>query len=645
MTLTTLRVFRCRFLNSRIFSHSLQLQTVLFGFLGSFPWLLNAQPPNAEHDFISKNYTKIERMIAMRDGVKLFTSIYMPLDGSEKYPILMERTPYSCSPYGQSQMPNRLGPNRLLTHEKYIFVYQDVRGRYKSEGNFEEMTPAVDQKKSTSQTDESSDAFDTIDWLLKNIPNNNGRVGIYGISYPGFYASASLPNCHPALKAVSPQAPVTDEFIGDDAYHNGAFFLMDNFDFTNYFQGTLTDSGRNYKNAFESHRTDAYRFFLDLGPLKNSNSGAYFDGKAKIWNEYLQHNVYDDYWQTRNIRPHLKDIKPAVLVVGGWFDAEDLFGSLRTYEAIEHQSNPNNCRLVMGPWTHGAWSARTWTKFGSYNFGKDINEFYQSQIETKFFNHYLKDEGDFSLSEATVYETGSDVWKSYNSWPPANATLQKIYLRENRQLSGDSSTKNGSFDQYESDPKNPVPYTNGAYEERNDEYVVEDQRFAAKRPDVLVYQSEILGQDMTVTGRPKADLFISSSGSDADVIVKIIDVLPDGDEPGSKSTNPTQTPGFERLVRAEVFRCKFRKSYVLPQALVPGEITEVAFSLNEIAHDFKKGHRLMIQVQSTWFPLVDINPQQFLNISTCSQADFQKVQIRVYHDAAHPSAILLPVLK
>src|SRR5579862_4159927 len=338
-------------------------------------FILAGAQPESDSAFIVDNFIKVEQMIPMRDGVRLFTSIYMPRDRNEKYPFLIERTPYSCAPYGEKMRIRGLGPNSGLLHEKYIFVYQDVRGRYRSEGNFEEMTPARDVRKTNKDTDESSDAFDTIDWLLKNVANNNGRVGIYGISYPGFYASASLPEAHPAIKAVSPQAPVTDEFIGDDAYHNGAFFLLDNFDFTNYFQGTRIDSGRNYQDAFEAKYADAYTFYLGIGAIRHTNDAAYFNGKARIWNEYLQHDTYDDYWKARNIRTHLKNIKPAVLVVGGWFDAEDMFGSLHTYEAIKKQSPATDLRLVMGPWTHGEWFGVKQFGFPTLNF-ESQNQYY-----------------------------------------------------------------------------------------------------------------------------------------------------------------------------------------------------------------------------------------------------------------------------
>jgi putative CocE/NonD family hydrolase len=581
----------------------------------------------------------------MRDGRRLYTVIYAPKDTGGPYPFLMMRTPYSAGPYGDSVYRPSLGPNRALQAEKYIFVYQDVRGRYMSEGDFEEMTPHKEGKKSKQETDESSDTWDTVDWLLKNIKNNNGRVGIWGISYPGFYASAALPDAHPAIRAVSPQAPVTDEFIGDDANHNGAFFLLDNFDFDNFFDVKRDGPVQRYPGTtFKVEIKDAYRFFLDLGPLKHTNDSQYFNQHSKIWNEYLEHSTYDSYWQTRNIRPHLKNIRPAVLVVGGWFDAEDMFGALRTYEAIEKQSPHNNNYLVMGPWTHGAWAAGAWSKFGILDFDQNVNDYYHA-IETRFFNFYLKDKDSLALPEATVFETGANQWKKYASWPPAGARPVKFYLGEKGRLSETPPTgpagPSGMPDEYLSDPARPVPYIEGIDGGRENQYIVADQRFAAERPDVLVYQTEPLPTDLDVTGRLKADFFISSSGTDADLVVKLIDVLP-GTDTGSAKRQPA---GYQRMVRADVFRAKFRNSFEKPEPMEPGQPSEIAFEMNEIAHTFKKGHRIMIQVQSSWFPLVDRNPQRFVNIPTCSEADFQSATIKVYHDPAHPSGMVLPVVE
>jgi len=598
-------------------------------------------------NYVKANFDKQEVYIPMRDGIKLYTVIYIPKDQTQKYPFLMERTPYSAGPYGDTLYRGGLGPNTRLMHDGYIFVYQDVRGRFMSEGNFEEMSPAKNEHKTKQQTDESTDTWDTIEWLLKHIKNNNGRVGLYGISYPGFFASASLPDAHPAIKAVSPQAPVTDEFIGDDANHNGAFFLLDNFDFDNFFDVPRPAPVKNYGgDIFRADIHDAYQFFLKLGPLKNTNNAQYFDNKGKIWNEYLGHPTYDSYWQDRNIRTHLKNIRPAVLVVGGWFDAEDMFGSLRTYEAIEKQSTPNDNHLIMGPWTHGGWAGKTWTKFGALDFQQNVNEYYR-QTETEFFNHYLKDSAMTTpLAEATVFETGSNQWKTYPTWPPKEAQPVKFLLHAGNRLAPGTAAETGNnstaYDEYLSDPAHPVPYIDGIHGGRDNAYIVTDQRFTAQRPDVLVYETEPLTDSLTVTGRLKADIFLSSTGTDADLIVKLIDVLP-GKEDGIQTT--TDPRGYQRLVRAEVFRCKFRNSYEKPEPLVAGQVAEVAFDINEIAHTFKKGHRIMVQIQSSWFPLVDINPQTFCNIPTCSEADFQKATIRIWHDAAHPSGIILPVLK
>jgi putative CocE/NonD family hydrolase len=602
-----------------------------------FSFSLKAQNSD-DASYIKSNYSKKEVYITMRDGVKLFTAIYTPKDSLNLYPILMERTPYSCDPYGENNFPKRIGPNSDLMKSKYIFVYQDVRGRYKSEGSFKEMTPAIDDKQSNTDVDESSDTYDTIDWLLKNT-KSNGRVGIYGISYPGFYASASLPGAHPAIKAVSPQAPVTDEFIGDDCNHNGAFFLLDNFDFYNYFDGNRNATGDDYKPVFESETDDDYKFFLDIGTLKNANGPKYFNGKG-VWGQTLQHDTYDSFWQARNIRPHLKNIKPAVLVVGGWFDAEDMFGALRTYEAIEKQTPDNNNRIIMGPWTHGAWAALSWTKFGSYNFGANLNQYYK-EIETRFFNYYLKDKGKLDLPEVTVFETGTNQWKQYATWPPANVTNTAFYFGNHSTLSTNKPTEKNGFTQYVSDPNRPLPYTNGIYSQRNNEYLAEDQRFAEKLSGVVSFKSDVLKEDVTVTGRLEANLFVSSTGTDADFIVKLIDVLP-GNEPNPRNF---QMAGFERLVRAEVFRGKFRNSYEKPEPFTPGKIESVSFDMNEVAHSFKKGHRIMVQVQSTWFPIVDRNPQKFMRIPEANENDFQPATIRIYFDPDNASNIVLPIMK
>lgn len=599
----------------------------------------------ANEDFVKKNYLKTDTTIRMRDGIKLYTIIYTPKDDSARYPILMQRTPYSAGPYGDTNYARRIGPNPTLMKEKYIFVYQDVRGRYMSEGLNKEMTPHIPKKNSAKDTDESSDTYDTIEWLLANVKNNNGRVGIYGISYPGFYATAALPDAHPAIKAVSPQAPVTDEFAGDDAYHNGAFFLLDNFSFINYFGKPRTGPVQDYGNLiFPYNAKDAYDFFLRMGPLSNTQSYQYFDHKSYIWNEYLEHDSYDDYWKARNISNHLDNVKPATLVVGGWFDAENIYGALKTYHTIEKRNPGNRNSLVMGPWTHGVWAAPEWKHFASHDFGSNTSKFFQDTIETNFFNYYLKDKGTLDLPEAMIFETGSNQWKSYKSWPPENIVPTAFYPGKNQSLFLDNNKPAEGFDEYISDPRKPVPYTSGIYGMRNNDYMAEDQRFAAYRPDVLVYETPPLAADVTVTGSILADLQVSVSGSDADFIVKVIDVLP-ATEPNFKNApKGFQMAGYQRLVRAEVLRGKFRNGLDKPLPFKPDEITEVKFSLNEVAHTFRKGHKIMIQVQSSWFPLVDRNPQQFLRISEAKESDFRKATIRLYYEKEHQSKIIFPIL-
>lgn len=619
------------------------MKKVLIGiFLLTASTLYGQTKPN----FVKENFTKMDTNIVMRDGIKLKTIIYIPTDVNEKYPFLIQRTPYSAGPYGDTMFANRIGPNINLMKEKYIFVYQDVRGRYMSEGINLEVTPYIVNKKSKKEIDENSDTYDAVDWLVKNIKNNNGRAGLYGISYPGFYATASLPMAHPAIKAVSPQAPVTDEFIGDDANHNGAFFLLDNFNFMNYYgkerPGPVEDYG---SQIFEYKSKDAYDFFLQLGPVKNTQSPQYFNNRSYIWNEYLQHDTYDAYWKARNIRPYLKNIKPAVMVVGGWFDAEDLFGALNTYKAIEKQSSVNNNHLVMGPWTHGAWAGANWNKFTTHDFGSNTSKYFQDSLETIFFNFYLKDKGNFNAAEATVFETGSNQWKNYAVWPPKESTPVTYYLQSDKKLGKIKPPAENSFDEYISDPSNPVPYTKAVQGNRNNGYMAEDQRFASERKDVLFYVTAVLTEDVTLAGKIIADLQVSLSTTDADFLVKLIDVLP-SDEP-TPATAPVGTvmAGLQRLVRAEVMRGKFRESFSKPKPFAPNKITQVKFDLNDVAHTFKKGHKIMIQIQSSWFPLVDRNPQKFIRIPDANESDFQKATIRIFHDKNNSSKIILPVIK
>lgn len=601
---------------------------------------------NSRSNYVKENYDKTDTTITMRDGIKLYTVIYTPKDHSQSYPFLIERTPYSAGPYGAGAYAGRLGPNEALMKEKYIFVYQDVRGRYMSEGTNLEVTPYIPNKHSNTDVDESSDTYDTVDWLVKNIPHNNGRAGLYGISYPGFYATASLPGAHPAIRAVSPQAPVTDEFIGDDANHNGAFFLLDNFSFMNYFGKERSGPVEKYEGTVfpVNFNNDVYGFFMKMGPVKNSQSPAYFNNRSYIWNEYLQHDTYDQYWQKRNIRPHLKNITIPTMVVGGWFDSEDLFGALHTYEAIEKQSPVNKNFLVMGPWTHGGWARNNWTRFGSYEFGSNTSGYFQDSLQTCFFNFFLKDKGSFDAAEATVFETGGNQWRHFDQWPPKGITEVTYYLGAGKKLSPKKTNPREAFDEYISDPANPVPYTGKVQGSRNNEYMIEDQRFAASRNDVLVYESPELTEDLTVTGKIVATLFAGISTTDADFVIKLIDVVPESEIPSSYAMQNADGKGFQRLVRAEVMRGKFRNNYTTPEPFTPGKVTKVSVNLNDVCHTFKKGHKLMVQVQSSWFPLTDRNPQQFMRIPDADEKDFQPSTIRIYHNSQYPSSITLPVL-
>ncbi|WP_432713522.1 CocE/NonD family hydrolase [Pedobacter sp.] len=595
--------------------------------------------------YIKDNFLKIERQIPMRDGVKLFTAIYIPKEKNKKYPFLLNRTPYTVSPYGEGNYKTSLGPSPLLLKEGFIYVYQDVRGKWMSEGDYVDVRPHVANKKSKKDIDESSDTYDTIDWLLKNVKPNNGKVGIYGISYPGFYSTTSLPEAHPALKAVSPQAPVTDWFIGDDFHHNGALFLADAFNFYSTFgvprpKPITPDKG---PKSFKHPIKDNYRFFLDVGALKNVNT-KYFGDSIKFWNDLMAHGTYDDFWKARNILPHLKSVKPAVLVVGGFFDAEDAYGTLETYKKIEKQNPGATNNLVMGPWFHGGWVRSTGEKFGDIEFGQPTSTWYQQNVEVPFFMHYLKDAADAQLAEATIFLTGSNEWKKFSTWPPKDVESKTLYFQPNGLLSFEKPNQNNSFDEYESDPNAPVPYQDGVQVSRAREYMIDDQRFASRRPDVKVYQTAVLTEDVTLAGPLTADLKVATSGTDADYVVKLIDVYPE-DAPAPKD-NPKNVSmgGYQMLVRGEIMRGKFRNSFEKPEPFVPGKVTEVKYALPDVAHTFKKGHRIMIQVQNSWFPLADRNPQQFMDIYKAGDQDFKKAKHRIYHDSTQASGLTVTVL-
>lgn len=598
---------------------------------------------------VKAHYRKVEQMIPMRDGVKLFTSIYLPRDTSQKYPMMLYRTPYSVAPYGPDLYKTSLGPSTLFQNERFIFVYQDVRGRWMSEGEYENVRPYRPRKSASRDIDESSDTYDTIDWLVKNVPNNNGRVGMWGISYPGFYVSMGAIDAHPALKAASPQAPIADWFIGDDFHHNGALFLPHTFNFFSGFGRPRPRPTTEAAPRFIHGTPDGYRFFQELGSLANVNQ-KYFHGGISFWNDVVNHPNYDDFWQARNIRPHLKNIKPAVMTVGGWFDAEDLFGALKTYDSIEKQSPGISNVLVMGPWYHGGWARSDGDLLGNVTFGSKTSLYYRENVELPFFNCLLKDKCGSKLPEALVFETGSNQWRMYEQWPPRSTESKSLFFQAGGSLSFDSAATSSSgtdkgFDEYTSDPDKPVPYINGIAIGMTREYMIDDQRFAATRPDVLVYQTPVLQESVTLAGPIIATLFVSSSGTDADYVVKLIDVFPN-DTP-DPNPNPTgvKMGGYQMLVRGEPMRARFRNSYEKPAAMVANQVTKVEFTMPDVNHAFLKGHRIMVQLQSTWFPLVDRNPQSFVNIYKAKETDFQKATQRIYLSGQYRSRLTLNVVR
>ena len=598
-------------------------------------------------EWIKANYTKYEYRIPMRDGAKLFTSVYVPKDATAQrtYPILFDRTPYTVAPYGTDQYKTALGPSDLFARSKYIFVYQDVRGKFLSEGIFEDMRPYIANKKSAKDVDESSDTYDTIDWLIKNVRYNNGRVGVWGISYPGFYSSMAAIDAHPALKAVSPQAPIADWFIGDDFHHNGALYLPHMFSFMYTFGQPRPEPTTKWPPRFEHDTPDGYNFFLENAePLPNVDA-KYYHNKIAFWEDVVLHPNYDSYWKARSTPQFLKNIKPAMLTVGGWFDAEDLWGALHTYQSANAQSPDGDVKLVMGPWFHGGWARGDGDHLGNVWFNGKQSIFYREKIEFPFFEHHLKGTPDPQLPEAYVFETGTNEWKRYDAWPPKQATPASLHLGPNGQLSFTKPAAGADFDEYVSDPTKPVPYITGTEFGMPREHMTDDQRQAGRRTDVLVYQTPPLTADVTIAGPLKPELFISTSGTDSDFVVKLIDVYPDNFPDNPENPKDVHLGAYEQLVRGELFRARFRNGYEKPEAIEPNKVTKIAYEMPDINHTFRRGHRIMVQVQSTWFPLADLNPQKFVpNIYQAKPSDFQKATERLYHSNANDSHINVLVL-
>lgn len=586
--------------------------------------------------FVKDHFDKKEVYIPMRDGVRLFTSIYIPKDisRSNKYPVLMQRTCYSVAPYGENDYKTSLGPNKYLMNEKYIFVYQDVRGRYMSEGTFTNMTPQTDHK-TKKDVDESTDTYDTVDWLVKNLKYNNGKVGQYGTSYPGFYTAAGTLAGHPALVASSPQAPISN-FWNDDFLHNGRFML-------GYFrtfpvfgvQKTKAENKAWYADSIIPAKSeDGMKFYREMGTLKEGYDKYYRNNF--FMTEVMEHPNFDEFWQKRNLLPHLKNISHAVMTVGGWFDAEDLSGPLNIYKTIEKTSPKAKNTIVMGPFSHGGWSRESGKHFhNDIYFGDSIATYYQKNLETRFFHHYLKENAktDAGLPEATMYDTGRKEWREFSQYPPENTVKTTLYLA----AKGLKNQPDEGYTEYYSDPENPVPSSTNlkdfnGFTPRN--YMSEDQRFAEGRPDVVTFTSEILSEDITVAGEILARLNISTTATDADFAVKLVDIYPEDFKPAEKKDGVVYA-NYHQMVRSEIMPARFRNSVKVPEPLTPDTKTAVTVKLQDVMHTFKKGHRMQVQIASTWFPLFAVNPQKFIpNVNLATKADYTKAFIKIYGDSA-----------
>jgi putative CocE/NonD family hydrolase len=599
--------------------------------------------------FVRENYSKFEYRIPMRDGKKLFTSVYIPKDvfsDTKTYPMIMQRTGYNVQPYGPDKFRPTLGPSELFAREKFIFVYQDVRGRFMSEGEYVLIRPH-NPNKGPKDVDEASDTYDTIDWLVKNVPGNTGKIGMWGISQPGFYAAAGMIDAHPALVAVSPQAPVTDYYMGDDVYHNGAFMLNHRFRF---YQGFRLREGDPAPpppapSPLDWGTPDGYEFFLNMGGLSNADE-KYFKGKQPLWLLNIDHPNYDETWQSRAIWKHLKNIKPAVMLVGGWYDTEDPQGLLRQFDFMEKNSPPATNMLVMGPWNHGGFARGNGDRLGNVTFGSNTAQYFREKIEFPFFLYYLKGHGDGKFPKAYVFETGLNEWRKFDAWPPREASAATIFLDQKGKLSWNQPSA-AAFDEYVADPNKPVPYLGKVIPTVVlNTYMTEDQRFASTRPDVLVYKTEPLDHDVSVFGPISVDLKVSTSGTDSDFVVKVIDVYP-GDYPDYDAPAPAPVPmgGYQQLIRGEPFRGKFRRSFEKPEPFEPGKPDHIIFKLPDIAHTFRQGHRIMVQIQSSWFPLTDRNPQKFMDIAKALSSDFVKATQHVYFGGADGSKLQFAVVK
>lgn len=610
----------------------------------------HAHAQDISEQWVKENYIKQEIYISMRDGKQLFTAIYMPRTLSGNNPILIMRTPYSCSPYGEKNYSSNLWNSHWKEYVRngYILVMQDVRGRWMSEGEFVNVRPYIPHKKE-KDTDEASDAFDTVEWLLKNIPGNNGKVGVFGNSYCGFYTIMAALCNHPAIVAINPQAPATDWFIGDDFHHNGAFMVCDAFNFFKSIGQPRKKPTTQKTNVPSFYNTDIYAFFLRKGNINNLTT--LLGDSIEFWNDMMNHPDYDEWWQARNPYRYCKEIKSAVLLTGGFYDAEDWYGTLTIAKALSERKQKDKLKIVFGAWWHGGWNSMDGNYIGDIRFGADKHAlFYQQNIEIPFFNFYLKGEGSIdSLSHATIFFSGENQWKNFDCWPPRTVRTQKYYLHEQNLLSVEFPRSATSLTQYRSDPAHPVPYMNTFSKNRLKEYMTSDQRFASQRSDVVSFQSDILDSDLTLAGPVIANLKVSISTTDADFVVKIIDVFPEGfsynnEKDGKGNNNNTFMSNYQMLVRGEIIRGRYRNNFEKPEPFTPDKVTSIKLELPDIAHTFKKGHRIMVQIQSSWFPLADRNPQQFIDIYHCKESDYIPADISIYHNMENTSFLELPIL-
>lgn len=584
----------------------------------------------------ASRYERKNVMIKTRDGINLNTVIFAPKDQREPLPILLLRTPYGVD---RTAPPDISISTKDLAEERYIFVFQDIRGRYRSEGTFEMQRFSRDRSNPKS-IDESTDTYDTIDWLVKNLPLNNGRVGVYGVSYSGWLTVMATLEPHPALKAASEQATPADMFLGDDFHHNGAFRLSYGFEYA------FSEEASKVDTLFPFDTYDTFEWYLRLGPLSNINA-KYLHGMLPTWNDFVNHPNYDEFWQKQSLPYRLDAPTVPIMHVAGWWDQEDFYGPLKTYEVLEKKDTRNVNYLVVGPWNHGGWARGDGRTLGRISFDTSTSVTYRKDIQAPWFAYWLKDKGNGEFPEAVTFRTGSNSWQSYNEWPPKKSRLSKLYFHDGGRLSFDPPNilKQPEFDSYVSEPAHPVPYRQRPIEQtygpgsRWYTWLTEDQRFVHERPDVLSWVTETLQEDLTVAGTIVAHLFASTSGSDSDWIVKLIDVYPEEYAPQRSMS------GYQLMVANEVFRGRFRKSFEKPEPLKPGEVYEYSIDLHSNDHTFLKGHKIMVQVQSTWFPIIDRNPQKYVeNIFLAKESDFQPATQRVYRSADYPSHIQLPIL-